>query len=125
MTATDAVPFIDEARVRAALATGPLVDAMAEALEAYSTGRAEQPVRSLCALGGRDAVMLTKPAVFGVAAVKVVTLVPENAARGCPPIRRWCWPSTGKPGRRWRCWRALRSPKSAPPPPPPPRRGRC
>jgi ornithine cyclodeaminase/alanine dehydrogenase-like protein (mu-crystallin family) len=84
MTATDAVPFIDEARVRAALATGPLVDAMAEALEAYSTGRAEQPVRSLCALGGRDAVMLTKPAVFGVAAVKVVTLVPENAARGLP-----------------------------------------
>jgi thiomorpholine-carboxylate dehydrogenase len=84
MAATGAVPFIDEAAVRAALATGPLVDAMARALEAYSSGEAAQPVRSATPLGGRDAVMLTKPAVFGVAAVKVVTLVPENAARGIP-----------------------------------------
>ena len=84
MAATGPVPFVTEAEVRRALTPAPLVEAMAQALVAYSRGEVEQPVRSATPLGGRDAVMLTKPAVAELAAVKVVTLVPENAARGLP-----------------------------------------
>lgn len=80
----DAVPFISEAAVRRALKPAPLVEAMADALVAFSRGEAVQPVRTLTPLPGEGAAMLTKPAVFGIAAVKVVTLVPENASRGLP-----------------------------------------
>lgn len=81
---TGAIPFIGEPEIRAALRTGPLVDAMADALIAFSRGEVEQPVRTATPLPGEDAVMLTKPAVAALAAVKVVTLVPGNAARGLP-----------------------------------------
>ena len=80
----EAVRYVTESEVRAALEPEPLVAAMAAALVAYSRGEAAQPVRSATPLGGRDAVMLTKPAVAALAAVKVVTLVPGNAARGLP-----------------------------------------
>jgi thiomorpholine-carboxylate dehydrogenase len=84
MTAAGSVPFVSEAEVRAALQPAPLVEAMARALVAFSRGEVEQPVRSMTPLGGRDAVMLVKPAVADLAAVKVVTLTPDNATRGLP-----------------------------------------
>ncbi len=100
MTERDGVRFVTEAEVRSALRPAPLVEAMARALADFSAGRVAQPVRSATPLGGRDAVMLTKPAVAGVAAVKVVTLVPENAGRGLPTHQAMILafdPETGAP----------------------------
>jgi ornithine cyclodeaminase/alanine dehydrogenase-like protein (mu-crystallin family) len=65
--------WLNEDDVRSALSLGELIPAMETALAAFSTGAVSQPVRT--------AIELRPRAFFGA---KLVTVVPENAARGLP-----------------------------------------
>lgn len=73
--------------VRAAVDMRAAIDAVRLGFVALSTGRAHVPLRSALEIPG--GVLLTMPAQIGgapVSAVKVVTVCPENAARGLPTI---------------------------------------
>jgi ornithine cyclodeaminase/alanine dehydrogenase-like protein (mu-crystallin family) len=75
--------FLSENQVRGLLRLEDLIPALEQALIAYSTGHVRQPVRTILSVeqhNGRFAVM---PAVYGdVMGAKLVTVYPDNAARG-------------------------------------------
>ncbi len=76
--------WLTEADVRASLAMPAVMDAVEEALAAFSTGQVMQPVRTSFELGERAALYLM-PAYLhgqGVLGAKMVSVVPENAQRG-------------------------------------------
>ncbi len=75
------IPFVSEADVLKILNVGELVDEIEQALIAFSSGRAVQPVRTAVPLATKNAVMFTMPARFRIAGIKVVALCPQNAAR--------------------------------------------
>ena len=76
--------WLSEADVRTALPMGDLIDAMESALIAFSAGRVVQPVRTV--LGIRERCFFgLMPALDNEASVlgaKLVTVLPENTAKG-------------------------------------------
>ncbi|HTP88996.1 MAG TPA: ornithine cyclodeaminase family protein [Bryobacteraceae bacterium] len=76
---------LDEEQVRALLRFDDLIPAMERALADFSSGRWQQPVRSVLAVPEYDGLWGVMPAVCGdVFGVKVVTVYEANAARGLP-----------------------------------------
>ena len=80
----EALPFIGEAKIEATLTWGPLIDAIEEAMIAFSAGEVAQPVRQMVPVPGEDAIIAAMPAVGEAMAVKVVTLYHSNAGTDIP-----------------------------------------
>lgn len=87
--------FISEGEVQRLLDPDALIAALREAFIDLSAGRVAQPLRSVLpfAPGGAHTgpnppgLLFLKPAQIGGAlATKVITLVPDNASRGCPTL---------------------------------------
>lgn len=79
------VPFIEESDVRAVLGWKELLDTMERALIDFSAGRVLQPVRTALSIKEHRAFFGLMPAVYaGVIGAKLVTVFPDNAARGLP-----------------------------------------
>src|SRR5258706_7050570 len=76
--------FFTEDEVRAHLRMPDLIDAMQHALIEFSAGRVEQPVRTLLKFGENSLFGLMPSYVPALPALgaKLVTVCPENAARG-------------------------------------------
>jgi ornithine cyclodeaminase/alanine dehydrogenase-like protein (mu-crystallin family) len=78
--------WLSEADVRAVLSLPDGIDAMDAALSAFSTGQVLQPVRTAFELRPRAffALMPAYQASHSVLGAKLVSVIPENAARGLP-----------------------------------------
>src|SRR5688572_16088525 len=79
--------LLTEADVRVLLPMEDLIDAMESALAAYSTGRVQQPVRTVMEVGASRAVFGLMPAFVPDAralGAKLVTVFAGNAAAGLP-----------------------------------------
>jgi ornithine cyclodeaminase/alanine dehydrogenase-like protein (mu-crystallin family) len=76
--------WLTEQDVRAVLSLPELIDAMETALVAFSTGKVDQPVRTAIEIHDRTffASMPAFDAAHGILGAKLVTVYPENAARG-------------------------------------------
>ncbi len=91
----------DAAATRAALPMPELLDAVEEAFRDVSAGRDQSPLRSHVRLAGGD--LLLMPGVRDGAAgstVKIVTVMPGNAARGLSTVQAvvlWLDAETGTP----------------------------
>jgi alanine dehydrogenase len=76
--------WLSEKDVRAVLAPLELIEAMEDALAAFTSGAVVQPVRTAVEIGNRSFFALM-PALYNrqnVLGAKLVTVVPENVARG-------------------------------------------
>lgn len=80
----ETLPFFNEEAVRSVLTWKPLIDAMENALIAFSAGTVEQPVRQMVPVPGHDAIIAAMPAVGDAMAVKIVTLFHDNAGTDVP-----------------------------------------
>lgn len=93
--------FHDAAAVRAALPMDELLDAVEDAYRAVVAGRDHSPLRTHVALPNGD--LLLMPGVqdgVGGRTVKVVTVMPANAAAGLPTVQAivlWLDAATGTP----------------------------
>jgi alanine dehydrogenase len=78
--------WLSESDVRAALPMRELIDAMELALIAFSAGRVVQPVRGIMEIGPRSffGVMPALDPDGAMVGTKLVTVVPENTAKGLP-----------------------------------------
>jgi ornithine cyclodeaminase len=79
--------LLTEADVKAVLDTGDLIETMAAALKGFSTGRVEQPVRTVIPVAGDEAFFGTMPAYMReerrmVLGAKLVTVFGANARKG-------------------------------------------
>ena len=84
-TSAPAVPFLDEAAIGRVLRLEDLIPAMELALADFSSGRVQQPVRSIITLPQYAGFMGIMPAVYGdIMGAKLVNLYPNNGARGLP-----------------------------------------
>jgi ornithine cyclodeaminase/alanine dehydrogenase-like protein (mu-crystallin family) len=80
-----AVPFLDEAAIGRVLRLEDLIPAMERALIDFSSGRVQQPVRSIISIPQYNGFMGIMPAVYGdIMGAKLVNLYPNNGARGLP-----------------------------------------
>jgi ornithine cyclodeaminase/alanine dehydrogenase-like protein (mu-crystallin family) len=75
--------WLTEADIRAVLTLPELIDAMEEALAAFSSGKVQQPVRTALEIGDRSffALMPAFDRERAVLGAKLVTVVPANFAR--------------------------------------------
>ncbi len=81
------VEYLGEADVRAALRWDELIAAMEQALAAFSTGRALQPVRTMLTVEEGQRYVGLMPAVAQEAmGLKVFSLYPVNAGTGVPTV---------------------------------------
>lgn len=79
------IRFLGEETLRPLLRMEDLIAAMERALADFSAGRVVQPVRSIVPVTVHRGFMGVMPAVYGdVMGAKLVTLFPENGARGIP-----------------------------------------
>ena len=98
---TSALPFFDADDVRRAVGVDRLIDAVEAAYRDVATGRDRSPLRSHVELA--DGSLLIMPGVRddgAGASVKIVTVMPANAARGLPTIHAlvvWIDAATGRP----------------------------
>src|SRR5581483_8759752 len=79
--------LLTETDVKSVLTMDDLIEAMASALQRFSTGRVAQPVRSVIAVDGDNAFFASMPALAHEPAAlgaKLVTVFGTNAARGLP-----------------------------------------
>ena len=78
--------WLSESDVRAVLPMPDLIDAMETALIAFSAGRTVQPVRSVLEIGDRRffALMPALDLAGGMLGTKLVTVLPDNSAKGLP-----------------------------------------
>ena len=76
--------WLNETDVRAVLRPVELIDAMEDALSAFSAGQVDQPVRTAMEIGERSffALMPARYPGESILGAKLVTVVPSNAARG-------------------------------------------
>ena len=94
-------PFLDADAIRAAVPIADMVDAVEAAYRDVAAGRDRSPLRSHVALDEGD--LLLMPGVRSGAAgasVKLVTVMPGNAARGRPTVQAivaWFDAATGEP----------------------------
>jgi thiomorpholine-carboxylate dehydrogenase len=78
---------LDDAAVRRLLRPEALLPAIRQALIEFSAGRACQPLRLVMELPSPGSLLFLKPALVGNALVaKLITQLPENAARGLPTM---------------------------------------
>lgn len=85
MSSRASLPFFDEASVRRVLHMKDVIPAMEQALLDFSSGKVTQPVRSIIPLEQHHGLFATMPVAYGdVMGAKLVTLYPNNAARGLP-----------------------------------------
>lgn len=95
------LPFLDAEAIRAAVPIGDLVDAVEAAYRDVAAGRDRSPLRSHVTLD--DGALLLMPGVRAGGAgatVKLVTVMPRNAAAGLPTIHAlvtWIDAATGAP----------------------------
>ncbi|MEZ5652750.1 MAG: ornithine cyclodeaminase family protein [Burkholderiaceae bacterium] len=89
----ETTPYFDDATVRRLLDLPILLDRLEDALVALSQGRAVQPLRSVTEIDpptipeAERTLLFLKPARLGDALVtKLITLAPNNAARGLPTL---------------------------------------
>ena len=98
---TDDLPFIDREAMRRSVSTSDLLDAVEAAYRDVAAGRDRSPLRSHVEMP--DGTLLLMPGVRegGTgASVKLVTVMPGNAARGLPTIHAlvvWFDAETGRP----------------------------
>ena len=79
--------LLDDDTVRRHLSLDALLPAIERALIALSAGRVVQPMRTVMELPGPGSLLFVKPALAGKAlATKLITQVPDNAARGLPTM---------------------------------------
>jgi ornithine cyclodeaminase/alanine dehydrogenase-like protein (mu-crystallin family) len=78
--------WLSESDVRAVLAMGELIDAMELALIAFSAGRVVQPVRTVLGIRERAffGLMPALDSDGSILGTKLVTVLPENTAKGLP-----------------------------------------
>lgn len=83
--------LLNEHQVKELLPMADLIDAMEQALAAFSTGRVRQPVRSIVELGSHGFFGVMPAAIppgdtgeAGAAGAKIVTVVPRNHHQGLP-----------------------------------------
>jgi alanine dehydrogenase len=78
--------WLSESDVRAALTMGELINAMENALVAFSTGQVVQPVRMAMEIRERAffGLMPALDPVTSLLGAKLVTVLPENTAKGLP-----------------------------------------
>lgn len=90
----------DAAAIRAAIPISDLVDAVEEAYRDVAAGHDRSPVRSRVALPNGDLLLMPGVRESGGSAVKLVTVVPENAGRGLPTVQAvivWFGAGSGEP----------------------------
>ena len=94
-------PFFDADAIRAAVPIEDLLDAVEAAYRDVSEGRDRSPVRSHVALDAGDLLLMPGTRADGAGAtVKLVTIMPGNAARGLPTVQAlvvWLDAATGSP----------------------------
>jgi thiomorpholine-carboxylate dehydrogenase len=79
--------LLDDDTVRRHLALDALLPAIEAALIELSAGTVLQPLRTVLELPGPGSLLFVKPALAGGAlATKLITQVPDNAARGLPTM---------------------------------------
>ncbi|MDO8787851.1 MAG: NAD(P)-binding domain-containing protein [Sulfuritalea sp.] len=79
--------LIDDAAVRRHLSLDALLPAIENVLIDLAAGRVVQPLRTVMELHGPGSLLFVKPALAGKAlATKLITQVPDNAARGLPTM---------------------------------------
>jgi ornithine cyclodeaminase/alanine dehydrogenase-like protein (mu-crystallin family) len=93
--------IIDAAQVRAAAPLPQLLDAVEAAYRDVAAGRDRSPIRSRIPMGGGDLLLMPGLRDGGAgASVKLVTVMPANAARGLPTIHAlvaWFDAESGEP----------------------------
>ena len=93
--------FIDADQVRAAAPMPELLDAIEAAYRDVAAGRDRSPIRSRVPMGGGDLLLMPGLRDAGAgASVKLVTVMPANAARGLPTIHAvvaWFDADSGEP----------------------------
>ena len=67
----EGLPFIGEKQIAAVLTWRPLIDALEDAMIAFSAGKVAQPVRQMVPVPGEDAIIAAMLAVGESMAVKV------------------------------------------------------
>lgn len=74
---------LEEVQVRRLLSYDELIPAMKHALMAFSSGRVQQPVRTVVGIAGHSGWFAVMPAVYGnVMGAKMVTFYPNNVQLG-------------------------------------------
>jgi ornithine cyclodeaminase/alanine dehydrogenase-like protein (mu-crystallin family) len=93
--------ILDADQVRAAAPMPELLDAIEAAYRDVAAGRDRSPIRSRIALGNGDLLLMPGVRDGGAgASVKLVTVMPDNAARGLPTIHAvvvWFDARSGEP----------------------------
>lgn len=95
------LPFLDADAIRGAVPVADLLDAVEAAYRDVAAGRDRSPLRSHVALDAGDLLLMPGVREGGVGiSVKLVTIVPGNAARGMPTLHAvvvWLDAATGQP----------------------------
>jgi ornithine cyclodeaminase/alanine dehydrogenase-like protein (mu-crystallin family) len=95
------IPFIDADAIRAAVPVPALLDAVEAAYRDVSAGRDRSPLRTHVGIAGGDLLLMPGIRDGGRGStVKLVTVMPENAARGLPTVQAvvaWFDAETGAP----------------------------
>ena len=79
--------YLDDDAVRSLLSLEALLPAMKNALIDLSTGRVDQPLRSVFDMPAQNGMLFMKPARTAHAlGTKLITLYPDNPARGLPTL---------------------------------------
>ncbi|HUH17513.1 MAG TPA: ornithine cyclodeaminase family protein [Methylomirabilota bacterium] len=98
---TSALPFLDSDAIRAAVPIDELLDAVEAAYRDVAEGRDRSPQRSRVELPTGDLLLMPGLRDGGAgASVKLVTVMPDNAARGLPSVQAlvvWLDAATGRP----------------------------
>jgi ornithine cyclodeaminase/alanine dehydrogenase-like protein (mu-crystallin family) len=93
--------FIDAEQVRAAAPMPQLLETIEAAYRDVAAGRDRSPIRSRIRMGGGDLLLMPGLREGGAgASVKLVTVMPSNAARGLPTIQAvvaWFDADSGEP----------------------------
>ncbi len=78
-------PFFNEAQIRSVLRLEDLIPVMRRTLMDFSAGKVRQPLRTILPVPEHNGFFAAVPAVYGeVMGAKLVTVFPENAAKGLP-----------------------------------------
>jgi alanine dehydrogenase len=97
------IPFLDATAIRDAVAMPDLLDAVEAAFRDVAQGRDRSPLRSQVELPDGKGTLLLMPGLRqggDGASVKLVTVVPDNPARGLPTVQAlvvWLDAATGRP----------------------------
>jgi ornithine cyclodeaminase/alanine dehydrogenase-like protein (mu-crystallin family) len=87
MSGVGGIPFLDDDAVVALLGPAEAVDALEAALRAGLDPEADPPRAALAAGPGSGELLLMPSSSAGAVGVKLVSVAPENAARGLPRIQ--------------------------------------